>query len=63
MPRYLVYYDKIADGGITAVDHIEALRKARLQAPRDHRKHLRVRRVWRDNSLLAALARQKEYGQ
>ena len=61
MKQYLVYYNKSPEGGIDAVDYISALNKARHKAPKSHRKHIRVR-LARQGTLLAALARQNEYG-
>ena len=61
MKRYLVYYDKSPEGGIDAGDYLLALHKAKRIAPESHRKHIRVR-LARSGTLLAALARQKDFG-
>ena len=61
MRRYLVYVERSPEGGIDAGDYQIALRRARAKAPKTHRKHIRVRYA-RPGTLLAALARQKEYG-
>jgi len=60
MKRYLVYYDKSPEGGIDAGDYIIALRKAKQMAPRGDKKHIRVR-LARHGTLLATLARQKDF--
>jgi hypothetical protein len=63
MKRYLVYYDKSPEGGIDAMDYLSALNKARRIALFHNvdRKHIRIRFA-REGTLLAALARQKDFG-
>ena len=61
MKRYLVYYGKSPEGGIDAGDYQLALHKARAIAPKVHKRHIRIR-LARPGTLLAALARQKDYG-
>ena len=61
MKRYLVYYKRSPEGGIDAGDYGIALRRAKSRAPREHKRYIRVR-LARPDTLLGALARQKEYG-
>lgn len=60
MKRYLIYYDEIPEGGISATDYINAKRKALLITPKENKRHIRVRLA--NKPLLEALAQQKEYG-
>ncbi len=43
MKRYLVYYDRTPLNGLSAVDSVAALRKAKTLTPKGERNHIRVR--------------------
>ena len=62
MKRYLVYIGKSLQGGISAIDYQTALQKARQKAFRPDRKSIRIRLANKPNTLLWALANQKEFG-
>ena len=59
MKRYLVYYNDIPVGGVTAYDYITAKKRALMLTPRDNKKHIRIRLATK--GLLKELANQKDY--
>jgi hypothetical protein len=57
--RYLVYYGKSAENGISGYDYQDALQKARNRTPDGIKSKIRIRLA--STPLLRALANQGEY--